>query len=480
MNRAPGAVAVNTNVATTETANWSRRFWRRLGRRGIVIVLVVVVAATAAGAWGVVRSGSPEPSAVGDLAASLATITKRTITAQQQVNGTLGFAGAASVLQPVGTAPEAVAQADEKALAAEENVVQARADLSAAYATLAADEDRVDADWQKVRADQQAVARARASVVNAGQSWAFARSAAGDAHASALAFGQTSTYTALPAIGQVLTRGEPLFSISAQPVPLLYGPVTPWRAFRPGMAAGPDVKALNQNLADLGYGAGLAASDRFSSVTRSAIGRLQRALGLPQTGELLLGSVVFQPGPVRVTAVAPKLGAGVQPGAPVLDVTSTTRQIIVKLDAAQQSAVEVGDPVVITLPNKKTTPATVTAIGTVATEPPSSGAGSESGSSSQPTVDVVITPSDSAATGSLDAAPVQVSITTASAERALVVPVTALLALSGGGYGVEVVSPGGVNRLEAVTLGLFDDAEGLVQISGAKVRAGDQVVVAST
>lgn len=120
----------------------------------------------------------------------------------------------------------------------------------------------------------------------------------------------------------------------------------------------------------------------------------------------------------------------------------------------------------------------MTAVGTVATEPPSSGPGS--GSSSQPTVDVVITPSDSAATGNLDAAPVQVSITTATADHALVVPVTALLALSGGGYGVDVVSPGGVHHLEAVTLGLFDDAEGRVQISGANIHADDQVAVASS
>lgn len=525
---------MTAGVSTTATDR-SWRLWRRVGRRGVVIAVVAaILGATAAVSWVLLRDGSPNSNSVVDRASSLATITQRTITSQQQVNGTLGFAGAASVLQPVGTPPDAVAKVDASAMAAEQTLAQARADLSVAEATLsddsrtlssdqarlaadqqaeasdcqgagaaggssgrgtnasqpgstpceadhqavAADQEQVAADAQKVSADEQAVARARAGVTGAEQALSFALSAAAGAHGTALAFGSTSTYTALPAIGEVVTRGQPLSSIDAQPIPLLFGPVTPWRAFRAGMSAGPDVAALNQNLADLGYGAGLAGSDHFSSGTAAAIRALQRALGLQRTGALLLGSVVFQPGPVRVTAVTPELGAAVQPGAPVLDVTSTTRQITVKLDAAQQSQVKIGDPVVVTLPDKKTTPATVTAVGTVATAPPSSG--TAAGSGGQPTVDVIITPSDSATTGNLDAAPVQVSITTASAEHALVVPVTALLALTGGGYGVDVVSPSGVHHLEAVTLGLFDDADGLVQISGANVHAGDQVAVAGS
>ncbi len=71
-----------------------------------------------------------------------------------------------------------------------------------------------------------------------------------------------------------------------------------------------------------------------------------------------------------------------------------------------------------------------------------------------------VTPSDPAATGTWDQAPVQVGITTASVPNALVVPVTALLARSGGGYAVEVVGAGARNHLVPVSLGLFDDAEG--------------------
>ena len=86
---------------------------------------------------------------------------------------------------------------------------------------------------------------------------------------------------------------------------------------------------------------------------------------------------------------------------------------------------------------------------------------------------------DPSASGHLDEAPVSVSIITASVSSALVVPVDALLALAGGGYALEVVE-GRAHRLEAVTLGLFDDAEGLVQVSGQGVLAGQRVVVPAT
>ncbi len=105
---------------------------------------------------------------------------------------------------------------------------------------------------------------------------------------------------------------------------------------------------------------------------------------------------------------------------------------------------------------------------------------SQNGEESTPTIEVDITPSEPQATGHLEAAPVQVSITTASVEDTLVVPVTALLALAGGGYAVEEVQPNGAHRLLAVTVGLFDDEVGDVQVSGPELAAGQSVVVPSS
>ena len=70
-----------------------------------------------------------------------------------------------------------------------------------------------------------------------------------------------------------------------------------------------------------------------------------------------------------------------------------------------------------------------------------------------------------------------VTITTGSVANVLVVPVDALLAKSGGVYEVEVVATNGGRHLVSVTLGLFDDAAGLVQVSGSRLAAGQRVVV---
>ena len=90
---------------------------------------------------------------------------------------------------------------------------------------------------------------------------------------------------------------------------------------------------------------------------------------------------------------------------------------------------------------------------------------------------MLVRPTDPAATGSWDQAPVQVSITTGAVRNVLVVPVDALLALSGGGYAVEAAGGDGIRQLIPVSLGIFDDADGLVQVSGPGLSAGRRVVV---
>ena len=81
-----------------------------------------------------------------------------------------------------------------------------------------------------------------------------------------------------------------------------------------------------------------------------------------------------------------------------------------------------------------------------------------------------------AATGRLDQAPVTVSIVSQSVKNVRTVPVNALLAQPGG-YSVEVVGADGTHRLVPVTIGLFDDDAGLVQVTGPGLVAGQRVVV---
>jgi len=305
------------------------------------------------------------------------------------------------------------------------------------------------------------------------------------------------TYTELPALGEVIHQGRVLCRVSDRPVVLLYGSTPAYRTLSAG-ATGPDVAELNADLVALGYATRAQLSPTsasFGLATTTAVEKLQAALGVTQTGTLTLGRVVFEPTAVRVTSVSAQLGGRAQPGETVLQATSTTRQVQVALDASQQTDVAVGNKVSITLPNNRTTPGVVSSVGTVASCPSGSGSGgsgsssaapgtdtcsSASSGSSTPTITVDVTPSDPAATGTWDQAPVQVGITTASVRNAVVVPVTALLAQSSGGYAVEVVGAGASNRLVPVSLGLFDDAEGLVQVTDSRLVAGQEVVVPGT
>jgi hypothetical protein len=69
-----------------------------------------------------------------------------------------------------------------------------------------------------------------------------------------------------------------------------------------------------------------------------------------------------------------------------------------------------------------------------------------------------------------------VSLTIQSVHHVLAVPISALLALAGGGYGVEVVGPTGRHWLVGVHTGVF--AGGSVQVSGRGLGPGTRVVVA--
>jgi peptidoglycan hydrolase-like protein with peptidoglycan-binding domain len=510
---------------------------RRTALAGLGLVLMALAVA-------VVMSdpfaGPGKPSGIADNASetSLVTVTRRLLSAQTQVNATLGYAGAASIRVPAGTPPSEVAQAEAAVTNGERMVQGARASLSADGATLGnaqatvsatrakeavdcagdnaaeaapsssppsgeaasngppssgananasvcagdvqtltSDEQSASGAAMKVQGEEASLSSAQAALTSAEASAATARSAAAD-------YGQGSTFTMLPAVGQVIGLGQSVFALSGQPTMLLFGSVVPSRAFVTGMSPGRDVAALNANLQALGYDTG-PSGETFSAATEAAIRAFQSTRGMTVTGELPLGSVVFEPGPVRVTSVTPEVGASVTPG-PVLGITSTRPQVTIALSAAEQSSVQVGDRVSIALPNQRTTPGVISSVGTVAKTPANKeagggggGGGGENGEEGGPTVAVDVTPSEPRAIGHLDEAPVAVSITTASVPGALAVPVDALLALAGGGYALEVVQ-GGVHHLEAVTPGLFDDAEGLVQVSGESVSAGQRVVVPST
>ena len=382
-------------TATSERAEFVEVRARRRARRWVIVAVVLVL--IAAGAVMVVSrllngsKGSSGSSGNGS-ATSLATVQRRTLSTQTQLNGTLGYAGSYPVL---GRVP--------------------------------------------------------------------------------------GTVTWLPAVGQVVRQGQMLYRVDGAPVVLLYGSTPAYRALAGGATAadvtGADVAQLNHDLVALGY---VDAADvdsawaEFNWATRTGVEQLQNHLGVDQTGKLDLGDVVFLPTAARVITLHASLGG---PAAgPVLQASSTAHTVRVALSTDRQSEVKAGDRVTITLPDGSTTPGRVTSVGRVATVQ-SNDSGGSGGSDSGPTVPVTIKPTHLDAAGSLDQAPVEVSITNQTVQNVLAVNVTALLARAGGGYAVEVVAGDGTHHLVRVTPGLFDDAAGLVQVTGSGLLAGQRVVV---
>jgi Putative peptidoglycan binding domain len=297
-------------------------------------------------------------------------------------------------------------------------------------------------------------------------------------------------YTWLPEPGAVIKQDQPLYSVGDEPVPLLYGSLPAYRQFDVGMSDGADVGQLTRNLIALGYGDGLAQSDHYSSATAAAVQRWQKAVGLQETGEIPLGEAVFEPGPIRVTSVTPTVGTSTGGGV-VLTATSTTPAVVVDLDVSEEYLVKPGDAVTVVLPDGTTTVGGhIETVGTVATCPGGGGVGaggsngsadqspcSSTGSNSSPAVTVTITLDSTPAGATFDQAPVNVDITTQTVGHVLAVPVNALLALAGGGYGVDVVT-GKTSHLTGVTTGLYSDT--LVQVSGSSLTVGTLVEVPSS
>ena len=282
------------------------------------------------------------------------------------------------------------------------------------------------------------------------------------------------TLTWLPSAGRVIRQGQVLYKTgNGAPVVLLYGSVPAWRTLDEGIT-GPDVTQLNHDLVDLGY-AGRAdivalGWDYYSWETAYGVQQIEEHLGVSfPPGSLSLGQVVFKPEALRVSQVTGSLGGPAS--GPVLTATSDRHVVTIPLDASEQSEVKAGNAVSITLPDGTTTPGVISSVGTVATTT------SGPGQSPTTTIPVQVKLTHPGAAGTLDQAPVTVNLTTGSSPGpVLAVPVTALVAQSPGGYDVEVAGPGNTRRWVPVQVGIFDDTDGLVQVTG-NLTPGQQVVV---
>jgi multidrug efflux pump subunit AcrA (membrane-fusion protein) len=283
-------------------------------------------------------------------------------------------------------------------------------------------------------------------------------------------------YTELPSAGDTVACGDVLYRVDEKPVLLLCGGVPAYRSLHRG-DVGDDVRQLNLNLHTLGDDAGSEINpgdNTFTDRTRRALEVLQHDMGLDVTGALEIGDAVFLPESVRIGNVTALLGGSAQPGAPILDATSDTPEVLVSLDPSQRGAVKAGDRAQVTLPGNTLVTGRVDRLGNVTSIP-----AGQDGSTLAASIPVYIRLDDPDSVRGFDAAAVQVEITTEGVADVLSVPVTALVGRSGGGFAVEIVRSDGRRELVVVKLGLFDTAGGRVEVEG-ELAEGDRVVVPSS
>lgn len=309
--------------------------------------------------------------------------------------------------------------------------------------------------------------------------------------AAPLAVKATGTITWLPAAGTVIHPGETLLRVDERPVVLMVGSVPQYRALAvanspsatptsststttppPSPTTGRDVRQLEENLSRFGF-RGFTVDDVFTDRTADAVKAWQRSLGLAATGTVNLGDVIFGPNAVRVGAVTARVGDAV--GAQMLSVTGLTRDVTASGSPTDLGWSQPGAAVEVHLPSGAVVPGAVSSgPTTAATASDASGGGGGSAGGAGATITVKVADQAALAKGQ-KGGPVSVVHVGMVRREVLAVPPAALIALAEGGYGVEVVDSASARRSHfvAVTAGMF--ADGLVEVSGSGLAAGNLV-----
>ncbi|MFD5555366.1 peptidoglycan-binding domain-containing protein [Streptomyces sp. NPDC127068] len=312
----------------------------------------------------------------------------------------------------------------------------------------------------------------------------------------------TGTVTWLPERGDRVSRGETLLKVDDRPVVLLYGALPMYRALGPGGTdsagsdaegsgsegsgdgkagsgsgagaeegtKGMDVRQFESNLAALGY-TDFTVDDEYTAKTADAVKRWQRHLGVPRTGRITVGDVVYASGRIRVGDVGVRIGAEATPEA--LSYTGGARRVTVDASAEDGAWATRGTGVTVELPGADPVDGEVSSVGRRMAAAEGDGGGGEGGAAGQgpATFPVTITLDDPSALGRMESAPVTVRYVRERRAGVLSVPVSALVALAEGGHGLELAEPEG--RFVAVRTGLF--ANGMVEVRGAGLREGLKV-----
>jgi len=265
--------------------------------------------------------------------------------------------------------------------------------------------------------------------------------------------------TWLPPLGATVHRGESLFKVDNRPVVLLYGTLPLYRTLAAG-SKGPDVKQFEQNLAALGI-TGVTVDEDYTAATAAAVDRWRQRLGLAKTGTVAPGEVLYAEQAIRVSAH--RLRVGDPATGEIMSYTGTTRSVTAQVPVERRRYATIGGPVTVRLPGGKDVDGVVARVGD-----------DKPDAAPDQAVPVLVTVADQAALGTAEQGTARVRFVIEQRDNVLAVPVTALVALAEGGYGLQVVD-GATTRYVAVETGLF--ARGRVEIRSGDIREGTTVVV---
>jgi hypothetical protein len=291
--------------------------------------------------------------------------------------------------------------------------------------------------------------------------------------------GRPGIVTWLPSPGATIKRGQTIYRVDDEQVPIFYGNTPLFRTLDKPGTVGRDVRVVADNLEALGYTVGrrYGPGERVPQTTpvtlvrkgedvltpslAQAIKRWRDDIGLPTSSALGIGDVAVLRGPVRVESTTAQVGDSAE--MPLLTVTATTKVVTVDMEPTAAAGMRKGVAVEVRLPDDRTLPAKVSGVATAVTDDPN-------GPSKLTVTLALATP---AAVAKLDAAPVEVTFPGETRNDVLVAPVGALVALAEGGYAVQLAGGG----LVTVETGLF--AGGLVELRGEGVTEGTRVVTTS-
>jgi peptidoglycan hydrolase-like protein with peptidoglycan-binding domain len=281
------------------------------------------------------------------------------------------------------------------------------------------------------------------------------------------------TITRLVDQGATVERGDELYRVNERPVILLYGAVPMYRNLAAG-DSGVDVRQLEANLAKLGYN-GFTVDGAYTASTADAVRAWQSDTGAERSGTVARREVVFLPAGGRVDALHVSVGDVVRPGAPLLDIIGKDQVVNFEAALDDRERFDIGTKVTVVLPGGEEMAGTVSAMRVVKVASGGSGEGLGGGATdSQAIVQVEV--ALARARDELVGAPVEVIVATDKRADVLLVPVSALLALAEGGYGLEVLRDDGTTKIVRVDTGLF--ADGKVEVRGAGIAEGTVVGVA--